>query len=44
MTPPTASESRVSGLLANLGLKATALGVAVGLYAIVHGTQDAQRA
>jgi hypothetical protein len=43
MTPPTASESPSSALLANGGLKATALGVAVGLYAIVHGTQDAQQ-
>jgi hypothetical protein len=43
MTPPTAPESATGGLFANLGLKATALGIAVGLYAVVHGTQDAQQ-
>jgi YbbR domain-containing protein len=44
MAPGSASsESAASGLLANAGLKATALGIAVLLYAIVHGTQDAQQ-
>jgi YbbR domain-containing protein len=40
---PSSSDSASSGVLANAGLKATALGIAVLLYAIVHGTQDAQQ-
>jgi hypothetical protein len=43
MTPPPANAPSTSGLLADLGVKLTALGVAVGLYAVVHGTQDAQQ-
>jgi YbbR domain-containing protein len=43
MTAPSANDVATSGPLANLGLKATALGIAIGLYAIVHGTQDAQQ-
>ncbi len=40
---PASPDSVFTGVLANLGLKATALGISVLLYAIVHGTQDAQQ-
>jgi YbbR domain-containing protein len=40
---PGSSDANASGLLSNGGLKATALGISVLLYAIVHGTQDAQQ-
>jgi YbbR domain-containing protein len=43
MAPPNANEANAGGFFDNLGLKAISLGVAVALYAVVHGTQDAQQ-
>ena len=43
MSPPLAPETSSGGFLANGGLKLASLGLAIVLYAIVHGTEDAQQ-
>ncbi len=43
MAPPAVNGPWGSGLFANLPLKASALAIAIGLYAVAHGTEDAQQ-
>jgi YbbR domain-containing protein len=43
MSAPTSNDASSSGFFKHLGLKAVSIGIAVMLYAVVHGTQDAQQ-